>query len=513
MKRLSTIALILLLVVAFALPASASAATSPGIKPGGFFYFFDTTFEKIGLFFTFGPEKKAKKALEYADERLAEAEAVTDNAEAVKTAITSYESNIAFAEKKSKDVGDKEKAEALLTSIADNTSKHQEVLTAVLVKVPDEAKEAITRAIEASRKGHEEAMQKIAELKGEVEQLKQEVAELKSKDEERGKTIEELNRSKSESISKPTPTSIKPTTPQTSENTMTPKQTTTQPPTPTKAIEPKTNEPVVQPPANTTQTPEPTPPPTTQTQSSVAIQISSVNITPSLTSAQIEWQTHILTNSKIFLSGGSLSSKVYSSESGLSTRHVINITGLTSDTIYSYEIESIAGDQVAKKEGSFSTKKQVFVATQIFKSGDVPHINFYSDRPFTVKTLVFLNDDSYCQNGFIALGLEPQFVGEKAQYGLFSQIPKDSTGRFTADLLNARISFSENGRVLDKNGLHVSGGNALFRLSYGSGPAPLNTNCINEGESFTLLGSDSIIIDENGGRINLSDTVLTTHSN
>lgn len=215
MKRFSVIALMLLLVVAFSLPASASATTNPGIKPGSFFYFFDTTFEKIGLFFTFSPEKKAEKALEYADERLAEAEAVTDNAQAVKTAITNYESNIAFAEEKSKDVGDKEKAEALLTSIADNTSKHQEVLTAVLVKVPDEAKEAITRAIEASRKGHEEAMQKIAELKDEIEQLKQEVAELKAKDEEREKTIEELSRQKmaSPAAQQKVPTTQAPATP------------------------------------------------------------------------------------------------------------------------------------------------------------------------------------------------------------------------------------------------------------------------------------------------------------
>jgi hypothetical protein len=364
MKRISTITLGLLLLIAFSLPASASAATNPGIKPGSFFYFFDTTFEKIGLFFTSSPEKKAKKALKYADERLAEAEAVTENAEAVKTAITNYESNIAFAEEKSKDIGNKEKAEALLTSIADNTSKHQEVLTDVLAKVPDEAKEAITRAIEVSRKGHEEAMQKIAELKGEVEKLKQEVAELKSKDEERGKIIEELNRSKSESISKPTPASIKPTTLKTPENTMAPKPTT-----PTKVIEPKTTESVVQSPANTTQTPEPTPSPTIQTQSSVAIQISSVNITPSLTSAQIEWQTNILTNSKIFLSGENFSSKVFNSESGLSTRHIVNATGLTSGTTYSYDIEAVAGDQVVKKQGTFSTKPDdLAISLQVDKS-------------------------------------------------------------------------------------------------------------------------------------------------
>ena len=152
-----------------------------GIKPGSFFYFFDTAFENIGLFFTFSPEKKAQKALEYADERLAEIEAIAEenNPNAIKTAIASYENNIALATEKSKEVKDKGKAETLLTSIEDNTSRNQEVLSAVLIKVPEEAKAAITQAIEASKKGQEEAMKQITELKGEIEQLKKEVAELK----------------------------------------------------------------------------------------------------------------------------------------------------------------------------------------------------------------------------------------------------------------------------------------------------------------------------------------------
>ncbi len=202
MKRFSTIMFALLLVAVFSFPASASAATSPGVKPGSLFYFFDTAFEKIGLFFTFSPEKKAEKALEYADERLAEAGAVTDNAEAVKTAITNYESNIAFAVEKVKEIREKDKTEALLNTIADSASKHQEVLADVLTKVPDEAREAIIKAIGISQKERDEAMQKIAELKGEVEQLKKEVAELKSKEEQRQasdveklkKEIEELKK-------------------------------------------------------------------------------------------------------------------------------------------------------------------------------------------------------------------------------------------------------------------------------------------------------------------------------
>ena len=365
MERFSIIALMLLLVVAFSLPASASAATSPGVKPGSFFYFFDTTFEKIGLFFTFSPENKARKALEYADERLAEAEAVTENAEAVKTAITNYESNIAFAEEKSKDVGDKEKAEALLTSIADNTSKHQEVLTAVLVKVPDEAKEAITRAIEASRKGHEEAMQKIAELKGEVEKLKQEVAELKTKDEEREKVIEELGKQKTGSA-----TQQKISIPQIQS---TPAQKPEQPQTSPKTsivtlpngavVEMDTNGKILRyikeaPINTTTQTPTipVAPPPAVPQTQTETLEITSVTVTSDMTSAKIEWQTNKPTESKVFISGGNLSSKIFTSTSGLSTKHFTTLTNLSAATTYSYEIEAITGGTVAvKKSGILQT--------------------------------------------------------------------------------------------------------------------------------------------------------------
>ncbi len=181
MKKSAIVISLLILGIFFASPVSASADTKAGIKPGSFFYFFDTTFEKIGLFFAFSPEKKAQKALEYADERLAEIQAIEEekNPDAIKAAITNYESNVALATEKSKEVKDKGQAENLLNLITNNASKNQEVLSAVLIKVPEEAKEAITQAIEASKKGQEEATKQIAELKSEIEQLKQEVAELK----------------------------------------------------------------------------------------------------------------------------------------------------------------------------------------------------------------------------------------------------------------------------------------------------------------------------------------------
>jgi len=194
------IALILISAVVIVSPTSASAATNAGIKPGNFWYGFDLAFEKINLFFAFNSEGKAKKALSYADERLAEAKSVaeSDNTDAVKTAITNYESSIAFVAEKSKDVSDKEKAEALLTSIADNTSKHQEILADVLAKVPDEARETITRAIEASKKGWGEAMRQVAEFRGEVKNETEELKTLELKRSDDGNQTAEIEKLRKE---------------------------------------------------------------------------------------------------------------------------------------------------------------------------------------------------------------------------------------------------------------------------------------------------------------------------
>ncbi|MDP3726415.1 MAG: DUF5667 domain-containing protein [bacterium] len=209
-KRIPLALIVFALVVAVAMPVFVSAQTETAARPGSFFYFVDTTFEKVGLFFIFNPEKKARKALEYADKRLAEIESIDEKEkpDVVKSLIANYENNIALAVEKSKEVTDKEKAESLFISIAENTSKNQEVLSAVLIKVPEEAKEAIMQAIEASKKSNEEAMKQISELKGEIEQLKQEVAELKEAEKERQVTEVEKLKKEIDGLKKQRPPSV-----------------------------------------------------------------------------------------------------------------------------------------------------------------------------------------------------------------------------------------------------------------------------------------------------------------
>lgn len=166
-------------VISVAMPFSVFAAPSAGIKPSSIFYFLDIVSEKIDLFFTFSTEKKVEKALLYADERLAEIETVglENKPEAVEKATKQYQSNIELATIKAKELED-EKAEKLLTTISESVSKHQNTLTEVYNKAPDNAKAAVEKALETSIKGYEQALAQVTKLQSEVGELKKRLAEL-----------------------------------------------------------------------------------------------------------------------------------------------------------------------------------------------------------------------------------------------------------------------------------------------------------------------------------------------
>ena len=74
MRKLTLIIILLLFLFSSAAGIFAQEAElpPPGLTPDSPFYFLDTLGEKIGMFFTFGTEKKAEKALKYADEKIAE---------------------------------------------------------------------------------------------------------------------------------------------------------------------------------------------------------------------------------------------------------------------------------------------------------------------------------------------------------------------------------------------------------------------------------------------------------
>ena len=106
-----------------------------------------------------------------------------------------------------------------------------------------------------------------------------------------------------------------------------------------------------------------TPPPLT-TPAITSIKISSIT----RNSAIVEWESNILTQGKLFLSGGNVSSKVYFSESGTSFHHVAHLTQLSPSTTYSFHIEAIAGQEAATKDESFTTKDDEYIISAEVKN-------------------------------------------------------------------------------------------------------------------------------------------------
>ncbi|MDP3726182.1 MAG: DUF5667 domain-containing protein [bacterium] len=380
-------------------------AAEAGIKPSSALYFLDVAFEKVELFFTFNPEATATKALEYADERLAEIQITGEekDSNAVKAAIANYEGNIALAVEKTKEVTDKEKAEELLISIANNASKHQEILAAVLVKVPEEAKEAIAQAIEASKKSNEGATKQIAESRAEVKGLKKEAEELRATGKEQEKVIEELGKQKSKSTS----VSTQPSTPSIPD--INKEQITALTPTPKTIITPSTNggggggggatpatpaTPAVPatpatPPSGgggggggggatpaTPATPaipatpaQPTPQP--DTTAPVISNIQATNITE--TSATITWTTDEAASSEVnynsfsFTPATTTPPKMIGADG--TTNHSVNLSSLTNSKTYYYTVISkdTAGNTATSSEESFTTA--AYKAVSIIPAG------------------------------------------------------------------------------------------------------------------------------------------------
>ncbi len=194
-KLLITTIVLFFTAIIFISPIPISAETNSGIMPNSFLYFFDTSFEKINLFFTFAAEKKAEKALLYADERISEAEEMVDENKprAVIKALAGYREKIAFVVQKTEDVRSDVDAETLFIAIKDNITKHQEVLESVMEKVPHEAKDAIIHAIEVSKREKETAVKLIVEVEERAKESKRIVEEAKERIEELGKRKEKIS--------------------------------------------------------------------------------------------------------------------------------------------------------------------------------------------------------------------------------------------------------------------------------------------------------------------------------
>ncbi len=347
-------------------PSFVYADTKAGITPSSPFYFLDTTFEKIGLIFTFDSGKKVEKALKYAEERLSEAEESVDNnkPKAVEKAIDNYEESILLATEKTKAVKNNAEAEVLLNKISDSTTQHQEILVIVLNRVSENAKESILKAIEVSKKGYEQAQKQVEELKKQVSELKEKVTKLEeeiqnSKNDEIIKLQKELEVLKKKQSSQPVkPQIIEKIIEVPSSTTQEDKTETTIVTFPSGAVV-ELNEKgeiiriIKEAPVSTVTKIQPSKSTSVET---LSVIISNIFLTERVDGIFISWETNIPTESKVFLGVVNDVQAPYNSSSGLSTRHQVDI-GLAPGIEYSYEIEAIAGVEVAKSSGTAKTDK------------------------------------------------------------------------------------------------------------------------------------------------------------
>ena len=139
----------------------------PGVTPDSPFYFFDNWGKKIGMFFAFGPEAKAQKALEYAEERLAEARAmaIRNKIREMEQAANGYDEFLAVVIERAEEARQRGASDNISEKVALATKKHLDVLDRVKETIPkqtEESREAIVQAREASINGQQNALRVLA---------------------------------------------------------------------------------------------------------------------------------------------------------------------------------------------------------------------------------------------------------------------------------------------------------------------------------------------------------------
>ena len=140
----------------------------PGLTPESPFYVFDTLGKNISMFFTFGPEAKARKALEYAEERLAEARAMaTANLTRETTqAADGYDRFMAMVNERVQEALRQGASDNICEGLALAASRHLSVLDNLEDQAAEDTAAALTRARTASMNGQINALRALAaELK------------------------------------------------------------------------------------------------------------------------------------------------------------------------------------------------------------------------------------------------------------------------------------------------------------------------------------------------------------
>ena len=146
----------------------------PGVLPDHPLYFLKALLYKIREFFVFGDVAKTRWFLKMADKRAAEARELANKGKE-KLAQKASEQAVAARDKAAERLKVAKAAgkdvEELVEKLEAVSIRQQVVLDQVLEKVPQQAKEAIRRAKERSKKGHERAIEVLRKRKKRLEEI------------------------------------------------------------------------------------------------------------------------------------------------------------------------------------------------------------------------------------------------------------------------------------------------------------------------------------------------------
>jgi hypothetical protein len=138
----------------------------PGLLPNHPLYFLKSFSEGVGTLFTFGQVNRANRQVLLAENRLAEANALIAQGETeiAEKAMERYQEQFAHAftfAQRAREAG--QNTDEVMAKIAENTLRHQAVLSRVYEQVPEEARGAIEQAMESNLRGHQQALEAISQ--------------------------------------------------------------------------------------------------------------------------------------------------------------------------------------------------------------------------------------------------------------------------------------------------------------------------------------------------------------
>ncbi len=145
--------------------------SDPGMLPDHPLYFMKRGAESVGTFFRFGDEAKANRYLRLSEKRLSEANALSEkeNVGLTERTLERYQDQMNKGLERAEKAKERGRdMDEVLERVSEATLRHQEALAGVYGRVPEEAREGIQRAMEASQTGGERALNAVSEERREV---------------------------------------------------------------------------------------------------------------------------------------------------------------------------------------------------------------------------------------------------------------------------------------------------------------------------------------------------------